>query len=254
MVSRAIFEVRIASRDYDRSCVVEWRSYRFNLSQSVMVRRERGDPKPLARFMEDLVGKMLQSFAGLRLRDSEVMVRDLMPHFEREIYAYMEQMEYAGRRDDYMDSLRNNASYSCPGEYIATFHSGGSQSSIHANDYFAYPFAPEENKEAVEKARKLLLQNLDATQQKSLNKDNSFQVTGKDGKVYQIKRARSFNVVGPDGAKYCGQLVDTPIEDQMLAQKLLLEHDPDKFFKNANVSGHDNALAGIMRPSAVYFA
>lgn len=30
--------------------------------------------------------------------------------------------------------------------------------------------------------------------------------------------------------------LDTPVEDQMLAQKLLLEHEPDKFFKNANVS------------------
>ena len=95
---------------------------------------------------------------------------------------------------------------------------------------------PPEDPKAKKKARELLMRNLDAGQLKSFKKDGEFRVTAQGGKVYTIKTARSFNVVAEDGTKYCGQLKDTPIEDQMLAQKLLLEHEPKKFFDNANVS------------------
>ncbi len=87
--------------------------------------------------------------------------------------------------------------------------------------------------------------NLDETQAAQFKKDGSFGMVGKDGKAYTISTARSFNVKGPDGTKYCGQLVDTPIEDQMLAQKLLLEHEPEKFFKNANKSGGATTATGM---------
>jgi hypothetical protein len=99
-----------------------------------------------------------------------------------------------------------------------------------------YSWGPREDPKAKEKARQLLMRNLDDGQLKSFKKDGEFRVTAKDGKVYTIKTARSFNVTGPDGTRYCGQLADAPVEDQMLAQKLLLQSDPEAFFKNANVS------------------
>lgn len=149
------------------------------------------------------------------------MAAALMPHWEAQIHRFMERME-AECRHRGTDRYRMDMLYGYSAMRPA---------------YFGYDLArPAEDPKAKQKARELLLRNLDDGQEKSFKKNGEFRVTAQDGNVYTIKTARSFNVVGPDGAKYCGQLVDTPIEDQMLAQKLLLEHEPDKFFKNANVS------------------
>lgn len=105
------------------------------------------------------------------------------------------------------------------------------------DEFQPHPYLPPINKEASDKARALLLKNLDAEQKATFLDKNEFSVRAKDGNVYRITKKLSFNVHGPDGRKYCGQLVNTPVEDQMLAQKVLLENDPQKFFDNANISG-----------------
>lgn len=187
-----------------------------------------GDPRRLCNYIENFIGGQVRAWheAGVGSGSGREMAQALMPHWEREIHHNMERFEYEDRhrgrapryfydemaviRQDQWDALRYGMDMGWPRQ--------------------------KEDPKAKEKARQLLLRNLDAGQEKSFKKDGEFRVTAKDGKVYTIKTARSFNVVGPDGAKYCGQLKDTPVEDQMLAQKLLLEHEPDKFFKNANVS------------------
>lgn len=220
------FELLVDRSDYAASVRISWRSRAFGVDRSIEIRdtwsrRGRGqDPRQIADYIERLVGNTLHEWFELRVHNGHEMALALMPLWEQEIYRFMERMEREaeyrrpqryGRDDFYMDPRQM---------------------------YYGWDMAydrPEDPK-AKQKARELLIRNLDAGQEKSFKKDGEFRVTAKDGKAYTIKTARSFNVVGPDGTKYCGQLKDTPVEDQMLAQKLLLEHEPEKFFKNANVS------------------
>jgi hypothetical protein len=51
---------------------------------------------------------------------------------------------------------------------------------------------------------------------------------------YVISRSHIYNVRGPDGARYCLQVPGAPLCDTLLAQKLLLETDPQRFFAVAN--------------------
>lgn len=218
------FELVVDRDDYRAHTSIRWRSRRYDVHYAVAVRDTWGDHRPLADFIVALVGGTLEAWehASIGPASGREMAQALMPHWEREIHAYMEHLERGQRRiermsvryDDRLDELRYSV----------------------LNDPTHWWAEPVEDKKAKEKARQLLLRNLDAGQEKSFKKDGEFRVTAKDGKVYTIKTARSFNVVAEDGTKYCGQLRDTPVEDQMLAQKLLLQSDPDKFFKNANVS------------------
>lgn len=221
-MNRNVFEVLIERRNYDDSIVVGWRSHMFDASQYLELRHHYGreiDPRQLGAFMEEMVGRTLENFARLRVREGREMVQALLPHFEREIHLRMEQMEHEGRH-------RRAARYDYGAEIL-----------MRPDVFFGMDFVrASEDPKAKKKARALLVKNLDATQAAAFEKSGEFDVKAQDGKVYKIKTARSFNVVGPDGTKYCGQLADAPVEDQMLAQKLLLEHEPDKFFKNANVS------------------
>lgn len=215
-----VFELRCERVDYDMRIRIGWRSHRYGVSQTLDLRDSwtlELSPEPLLEYIQRLVGGTLRNFRDLQVETGREMAEALMPYFEREIFMFMERMErrYARPRPRYED-----------------FRYPYFNDPIH----FAADWAVAEDPKAKQKARELLLKNLDAGQEKSFKKDGEFRVTAKDGKAYTIKTARSFNVVGPDGAKYCGQLRDTPIEDQMLAQKLLLEHDPEKFFKNANIS------------------
>lgn len=201
----------------------------FGVDRSLSLRRMwRADPRRLAEYVERLIGDTLHSWANLRVRNGHEMAQALMPMWESEIFAFMEGME-------------REAQYRSPYDY------GGSVR-IRPEDFYIDPWSPpREDPKAKEKARQLLLRNLDDGQEKSFKKDGTFRVTAKNKKVYTIKTARSFNVVAEDGTRYCGQLADTPVEDQMLAQKLLLEHDPDKFFKNANVSPASTGTLGFVQ-------
>lgn len=219
-----IFEVRLDRNLHRDSTRLSCHSRVYDVHYAVDLRATWGDPAPLADFMERLIGGTLRAWDHARVSPAggREMAQALLPHWEREIHRVMEQLERSGRdRDRFrMDAYHNHLS-------------------IHPREmYFGWDMAsdPVEDPKAKQKARELLIRNLDAGQEKSFKKDGSFRVTAKDSKVYTIKTARSFNVVAEDGTKYCGQLADTPIEDQMLAQKLLLEHEPEKFFKNANVS------------------
>lgn len=204
----------------DATRVSVW-SDMFNVRLAFQLRAMWGDPRRLAEFADRLIGGTLRHWDEMRVRSGREMAQALMPMWEHEIHHFMERMEYEDRNRGYR-GMRHDAMY--------------------FDDFGPTPWGQPEDPKAKQKARDLLLRNLDDGQAKSFKKDGEFRVTGKDGKAYTIKTARSFNVVGPDGAKYCGQLVDTPIEDQMLAQKLLLEHDPEKFFKNANVSPAPGAV------------
>lgn len=219
MRNRDVFEVLIEHR-YDRDAIVlGWHSRVFDAHQYVEVRHRWAhdvDPRRLTEFIEQLVGGTLENFARLRLHEGREIVHALMPHFEREIHLFMERAEYESRH-------RRTFNYAADVRFPEMW----------LDDWAA---VPREDPEAKKKARALLVRNLDKEQAASFEKKGEFEVKAKDDKTYTIKTARSFNVVGPDGTKYCGQLQDAPVEDQMLAQKLLLEHEPDKFFKNANVS------------------
>ena len=238
-----IFEIRTREDFPNRGVLIEWRSRVFEIDGGVRLRQEWAyncDPHRLLDYIERLIGGTLRNFEACRVYDGRDMARALLPHFEREIHMFMERMEREsmGRRYAGVDYGIG------PDATIVSSYRDGSR-------FFFDPFgAPPENPKAKQKARELLLRNLDAVQEKSFKKDGTFRVTGKDSLVYTIKTARSFNVIGPDGTKYCGQLTNAPIEDQMLAQKLLLEHEPDKFFKNANVSPISGVLGGIVTTSA----
>ena len=212
------FEIRVHHRDdYVARTVIEVFSRAYDIRLVFTLRDTWGDPRPLADFIETLIGGTVRSWYEARVADGREMARELMPHWEREIHRQMERLEYQGLRRQYMDAA-------------------GMQPRYFFMDPSGLWEGPREDPKAKQKARELLIRNLDAGQEESFKKDGEFRVTAKDGKVYTIKTARSFNVVGPDGTKYCGQLTDAPVEDQMLAQKLLLQSDPQAFFKNANVS------------------
>lgn len=222
-----VFEIRCERLHYDDRTRIGWRSHTYGLSQTLDLRdawtRELS-PEPLLEHIERLVGDTLRNFHHLRVEDGRAMAESLMPHFEREIFIFMERMERQyGRHREPRRFIYDQMENIGPDQWEALRYGLGG-------------WTQKEDPKAKQKARELLIRNLDAAQEKSFKKDGEFRVTAKDGKAYTIKTASSFNVVGPDGAKYCGQLKDTPVEDQMLAQKLLLEHEPEKFFKNANVS------------------
>lgn len=212
---RQVFEVMV-DRHYDRdSYRIRWRSQMFGLDRSLELRAQwayygHSSPQVLARFIEELVGRDLMNWAELGA-DGRRMGEVMAEHWDREIYRFMERIEREGQHD-YLRPIGRNVT-----ERI----------------FFS---EPKEDPEATKKARATLLRHLDPEQKSSFEKSAKFVVIGKDGKGYTITRARSFNVTAPDGTKYCGQLSECPLEDQMLAQKILLQNDPEKFFKNANVS------------------
>lgn len=96
------------------------------------------------------------------------------------------------------------------------------------------------------RARKLLFSMLNADQQKELDEKNHFHLTvhSRDGsmKVYRIEHGYAGNVklLGVDGQpvkRYCIHAdYRLPYEDQMLAQKLLLETNEPEFLRIANMT------------------
>lgn len=230
---------------YD-AMVLNWRSHHFDISGGLQLRSEwarRCDPIELCSFLEEMIARQLFLFSNLQLRTGHEMAQALMPFWEREIHHKMEEMERRALQEHgYAQPIRDN-----PDDALFDGLAYGMGTYRVGNRQYVDPFAPPPiNEKARKKAEALLLKNLSTEQAASYASDKKFALTGKDGNIYVISHARSFNVkCVSTGKKYCGQLSDAPIEDQMLAQKLLLEHDPDKFFKNANVSGSDLGLAGF---------
>lgn len=224
MNPRDIFEAFCQYSAHSDRIRVGWHSRHYGESQTLELRAYWGRraADELRRFIDKLVRPTVVAHHEAT-RDARDAIHALMPIWEREIYRFMEILERQGRRHNFE---RLDEAFNITLAQMDEIRYG----------LGAWRDAPKEDPKAKQKARELLIRNLDAGQEKSFKKDGTFRVTAKGGKVYTISTARSFNVKAEDGTKYCGQTVDTPIEDQMLAQKLLLEHDPDKFFKNANVS------------------
>jgi hypothetical protein len=97
-----------------------------------------------------------------------------------------------------------------------------------------------EAKAAEARATKLLKENLDDEQRKELASHKRFHVVGSDGERYEVDcTKRQHNVFAvKDGKRvreFCAvQTGDTPLQDHLLAQKLMLEADADAFKRVAN--------------------
>ena len=90
------------------------------------------------------------------------------------------------------------------------------------------------------KARHLLLRVLSAQQRADLQSCGYFMVTVPKGGTFCVLPRYVFNVLElRTGDCYCCiPDVQVPLSDLMLAQKLLLENDPEKFFAVANRNTH----------------
>ena len=93
---------------------------------------------------------------------------------------------------------------------------------------------------AESRARALLLRVLSAQQRVDLQSCGYFMVTVPNGGTFCVLPRYVFNVLElRTGDCYCCMPdVQVPLSDLMLAQKLLLENDPEKFFAVANRNTH----------------
>ncbi len=100
--------------------------------------------------------------------------------------------------------------------------------------------AVQEREAITVRARSLLMEHLNAEQRQEYEKSNHFHVRGSRGRRYRIKCGRAHNVytVNDDGlliVEHCAHVLENvPNEDNILAQKLLIEHDEDAFLATAN--------------------
>lgn len=93
--------------------------------------------------------------------------------------------------------------------------------------------------QATARAERLLDALLDEEARRQLAAENVFHVRAPDGRTFRIERGSAMNVVlveeGVDVARYCVHIRDyVPTPDHMLAQKLLLETNPNEFYRMAN--------------------
>lgn len=96
-----------------------------------------------------------------------------------------------------------------------------------------------EQKSASRRAKKLLVDHLDEGQRKTYAERGFFYLYTRSGKKYRIDQGTHGNVKLVDETnrvlgQYCGQPLDVPAEDAMLAQKLFLEIDEEEFKRKAN--------------------
>lgn len=104
------------------------------------------------------------------------------------------------------------------------------------------------------RARALLREALARWQQNDFNATRSFRVVGASGRTYRIDpmRHRNVKVLGKAGIEWvlCASPADEelPVEDVMLAQKLLLETDELEFLRRSNVM-HPYDLSRAVKPN-----
>jgi hypothetical protein len=96
---------------------------------------------------------------------------------------------------------------------------------------------------ADKRAERLLIQFLNSDQEAQYRRDRYFEVLSRDGmRRYRIRRgwAGNVTVIDPKGReveRLCiHPNVSVPPEDNLLAQKLLLEADEEKFRRTANIT------------------
>jgi hypothetical protein len=101
----------------------------------------------------------------------------------------------------------------------------------------------EASRKAEEKARALLLRFLSPPQRETFERENYFDIDVRGRGPYRLLSKRTYNVVDlrKSYVRYCagpggGQsgLRPLPLGDFLLAQKVMLESDPDLFFSKAN--------------------
>jgi hypothetical protein len=90
--------------------------------------------------------------------------------------------------------------------------------------------------QAAERARGLLLRLLSPKQRASFEATHAFAATGqKTGHVYSIREERQINITcTTTGDRWCYVCPDVPICDQLVAQKLLIEGDEERFLSVAS--------------------
>ena len=218
-----IFEVRVDRVAYKDAVRLAMVSRVYDVRLSLELRRNWGDPRVLCDYAERLIGRQLHLWHELHAPNGREMAQAMLPFWQEAIQHMMVEYEDRMRRPgarhigvDYGDT-----------ESFARMHYSDLQ-------YRGFQRDAAQGSAAKSKAHKLLLGQLNPEQRTSYLRGKTFNVKAQDGKTYELSYTRSFNVKGPDGIKYCGQTLDTPLEDQLLAQKLLLEHEPEKFFRNAN--------------------
>jgi hypothetical protein len=94
----------------------------------------------------------------------------------------------------------------------------------------------EADPQADERARELLVRCLSPEQRRMFKDDGTFVVETPAGMRYRITSNDTYNVIDvASGARYCAYPGGVlPHADRMLGQKLVLETDPDSFFRVAN--------------------
>ena len=99
--------------------------------------------------------------------------------------------------------------------------------------------ARREREAAVARAEELLIAHLDEAQRNEYAREQSFRLI-KGDKTYLIRRGRAGNVYlldedGKRSIEYCAHVVDQiPDEDNLLAQKFMIETDEAEFLRLAN--------------------
>lgn len=91
---------------------------------------------------------------------------------------------------------------------------------------------------AQEKAKQLLIENLNNSQRLQYTKFGYFYVTGQSGKRYQITKGKNINIYVLENKRIVTRLcahprIDCPIEDTMLIQKIMLESNEKHFLSIA---------------------
>ena len=110
--------------------------------------------------------------------------------------------------------------------------------------------AQAERVAAQKRAEKLLLSNLSRQQKRDWLNAQFFMVRAKSGRTFKVTNRPHVNVIEIDGAgnsivAWCaGPEGGVPVQDQFLAQKLMLECNEDAFFQVANrhTIEHSNVL------------
>lgn len=117
-------------------------------------------------------------------------------------------------------------------------------------------------RQAENKARSLLVMCLTPEQLAEFNEKSSFtinvehRVSGFPTGAFRIRKGSSFNVAHVEsGETFCVVSREkVPVYDQMLTQKLLLEQEPERFFKTANRSrGGGGGIFGGVRDDMIRY-
>jgi hypothetical protein len=98
----------------------------------------------------------------------------------------------------------------------------------------------QEKLEADKKAEELLVAHLDKKQKKYWKERQEFIVLSETGRQFLIRNARNKNVreLDTEGKRlreFCIVAPEVPIPDQLLMQKLMLEHSEAEFLRTANM-------------------